>query len=129
MLLELAQSPDGPVRLITGEPAASVERAVSWPMALGAIGVLVAVACFVWSAVALRAAVAREPSEYAFRALARRLRVPARHAALIRKLASCAQCAPVALLVSEHALHAAAMCFEKTGPGKRDAALVRQLLS
>jgi hypothetical protein len=93
------------------------------------IAAIAGLALVAWTVVARRRAVERRPSEHAFRGLARRMRVSARHEAIIRRLASCAQCAPVALLVSEHALRAAASCFEKTGPSKRDTALVRELLA
>jgi hypothetical protein len=129
MLLELAQSPDGPIHLITGEPPAPVPHAIPWPLILTLVCAAVGVALILWALFARRLAVKRQSAEHAFRALARRLRLPPRHAAIIRKLASCAQCSPVALLVSDHALQAAAMCFEKTGPSKRDAALLRQLLA
>src|SRR5262245_45131213 len=116
MPLELAQSPDGPIHLITGEPPAPVQHAISSPPTLVLVAAAVGIALILWAVFARRIAAKRQSPEHAFRALSRRMRLPSRHEAIIRKLASCAQCAPVALLVSDHALEAAAMCFEKTSP-------------
>lgn len=128
MLLELAQSPDGPVRLITGEPPQSAQHVLPLWLGLAIISLIIAGGLLVWAAITHRAAREANPSEYAFRALARRMRLSARHAALVRRLAAGVQCAPVAILVSDHAFRAAAMCFERTSPSKRDLALLNDLL-
>jgi hypothetical protein len=129
MLLELAQSPEGPVQLMTGGPPAPVRHIISLELGLAIIGAIVAVALVSWAILARRAAIERNPSEYAFRALARQLGVSHGRASLIRKLAAAAQCAPVALLVSDHALQAAIMCMEQTAISKRMRAAIKDLLA
>jgi hypothetical protein len=128
MLSDQAPSPDAPIHLITGRPPAPTEHVLSLGAGLAIIGLIVAIALAAWAVIAYRAALEKNPAEHAFRRLARRLRIPPRHTSLLRRLATEVQCAPVALLISDHALRAAALCFERTGPGKRDQANLKSLL-
>jgi hypothetical protein len=129
MLLSLAQSPNGPINLVTGEPAPHAAAILPLWLGLTIIGVIVVVALVAWAALARLAAMDKDPAEYAFRLLARRLHIPHRQTAMVRKLAGMAQCAPVALLVSAHALQAAALCYEKFHPSKRDRATLKKLVA
>lgn len=129
MLLELAQSVQGPVNLVTGEPPAPGQPILPLWLGLTIIGAVIATGLLVWAVLARRAAIDRDPAEYAFRALVRRLGVPQRHAVLIRKLAAGVQCAPVALLLSDYARKAAVMSYEKTNPSKRQRVVLEQLSS
>jgi hypothetical protein len=125
----LAQSSQGPVHLFTGEPTAPTHPILPIWLGLILIGAVITVALFIWFLIDRAERIDRDPAEYAFRAMARRLHTPQRHADLLRRLANCAHTTPVALLVSDHALRAAALCYEQTNPPKRDKAALKQLLA
>jgi hypothetical protein len=127
MLLSLAQSPNGPINLFTGEPVPPAAPILPLWLGLTIIAAIIALSLVAWAILSRLAAIDKDPAEYAFRLLARRLHIPQRQASLLRKLASVVQCAPVALLVSPHALHAAALCYEKSKPSRRDRATLKQL--
>ncbi len=114
-----------PLRLVTGEEPEA--PSVLWVLAI-AVGAM-ALAGLVLYLIALhRARMARNPDEYAFRVMARRLRVPGSHAALIRRLAAAHSTAPpVALLISGSALAASLESFEQHNPSRRDRRVSRQL--
>src|SRR5690349_5106814 len=73
MLLSLAQSPSGPIHLVTGEPAPAAPAILPLWLGLTIIGVIVFLALVAWVALARLAEMDKDPAEYAFRLLARRL--------------------------------------------------------
>ena len=116
---------DGPVHLVTGEEPASTFPLWVLPAIFGAVALI---ALQTWAFVAYRARVAGNDNEYAFRALARRLKLGRGHCTLIRRLALVHGAAsPVALLLSDHALRSALASFESSSPSKRDAKIAASL--
>lgn len=101
-MLTLARNPE-PLRLITGAPSPSDASAQFWLFVAlsAALFVLSSLgALYLWS----RRGLERDPSEFAFRTLARRLGVRGRDARQLRALARSRGLAPVALLMSPSAL-------------------------
>src|SRR4051812_9809732 len=125
MKILLAQAP---IEIVTDQPQAAGPGFPLWP---GALFLTCAALTFVL-ALALRARRARieaNPSEHAFRALARSLRTPAREQSMLRKLASAANTTPVTLLLSDHALSAACTSFKESSPRKRELADLERLFT
>ncbi len=127
MLLSLAQSPEGPIHLVTGAPPVAAPPMMPLWLGLTIIAAVVVIALVAWFVLWRRAAVENDPAEYAFRTLCRHIGVQGRRQALLRRLAATARCAPVALLVSDSALRTAALCHERSNPGRRDRALLKDL--
>jgi hypothetical protein len=94
------------VNLVTGEPAPAADGAWWWRAVLVAIGVCAAGAAVGVAVWRVRTSDFDAP-ERAFRALARRRGLGAGARDAVRRAAGLSGCAPVALLVSRHAMGAA----------------------
>jgi len=116
-----------PLRLITGEESAPVRSVLPLWIGLAIVLLSILVTVAAWLITVRSAHIGANAAEYAFRALARRQRVSASRQRLLRRLAACAHTSPVALLISDHALVAAMLCFERTNPGTRDLTAIKQL--
>lgn len=101
-MLTLARNPE-PLRLITGAPGPSDASGQFWLFVALSAGVFILSslgALYLWS----RRGLDRDPSEFAFRTLARRLGVRRRDVRQLRALARSKGLPPVALLMSPSAL-------------------------
>ncbi|MCB9837813.1 MAG: hypothetical protein H6813_00600 [Phycisphaeraceae bacterium] len=90
-------------------------------IALAALTLAWAVTWWVW-----RSPPALEPHEYAFRAIARRLRLTARQRAIFRRLARSIDADPIALLICQEAYHKALRRDE--GVSEHDAHAIENLV-
>lgn len=113
------------VDLITGNEAKATFPLWVLPAVFGAVGLI---ALQTWAFVAYRSRVSGNDNEYAFRALARSLKLGRTQRNLVRKLAlTHGAASPVGLLLSDHALKVALAGFESGTVSKREAAAVEGL--
>ena len=117
-----------PIRLSTGQPEPAPSVLPLWiGLVFVGVAILVTLAAWAWSIYCAK--VEANPTEYAFAAMAKRLGISGGQQELLRRLAAGARTAPVALLLSDHALEVAAMCFEREHPRSRDVERVQRLCS
>lgn len=85
--------------------SATAERASGAPGVPGSVWIAIAVCALAGIAVALlwRLGIGQTPEDHAFRSMCRKLRVPRRGRALVRRLADCIEAPAIALLLSESA--------------------------
>lgn len=114
-----------PIQLVTGDEHGG--RAWLW-MVAAAGTVAVVLSGLVWAWAVRRAAIARQPAEYAFRSLAKELGVKPGLARLVHRLSPVhTRAAPVALLLSGHALAEAITSFEQHNPSRRDRRVIERV--
>jgi hypothetical protein len=118
-----------PVRLTTGDDAAPIHSVLPLWVGLFIVIAAIIVTVIAWLITARNDRIEADAAEYAFRALARRQRIPKAQQRLLRRLGEVAKTAPVALLLSDHALAAAALCLARANPSKRERAALESLLS
>lgn len=116
------------VRLVTGDEPVSGPRDGVRLLLWGAIGVGVVLASVVLVGLARKAAVRRDPAEFAFRSLSRKMGLSASEKRLVRNAGTCVEAAPVALLVSEEACRVAFSRMDRAVMNEKDLQSMRTIM-